>query len=77
METNGDKRPLRRSGYYQHKETGAVVYLQMGETGTGKIDAFVQAGFVYYGPDAPKVEKPAEETPEEKPEEVTPEPKKK
>lgn len=50
METNGDGRPLPKSGLYRQKETGAeVVLLMTPELGTPQIDAFIQAGFVRVG----------------------------
>lgn len=44
---NGKTNP---EGYYVHKETGARVFLSADPgVGTPKIDAFIQAGFVYDG----------------------------
>lgn len=50
METNGDGRPLPKSGLYRQKETGIEQVLHMTpELGTPLIDAFIQAGFVRVG----------------------------
>ena len=47
-ELNGNGNPLRKPGVYEHKETGAKVYLTPDyDLGTAQIDAFVQAGFVW------------------------------
>lgn len=48
IETNGNNKPLHKAGMYEHKESGAKVYLEPNyELGSAQIDAFVQAGFVW------------------------------
>jgi hypothetical protein len=54
LEVNGDKSPLRKSGWYKHRDTGALVELNANAEGTAIIDGFVQVGFVFVG------EKPTE-----------------
>jgi hypothetical protein len=50
METNGDGRPLPKSGLYKQKETGVEQVLFMTpELGTAQIDAFIKAGFERVG----------------------------
>lgn len=50
LETNGDGRPLPKSGLYRQKETGAETVLHMSpELGTSLIDAFIKAGFERVG----------------------------
>ena len=47
-EINGNGRPERKAGVYEHKGTGAKVYLTPDyELGSAQIDAFVQTGFVW------------------------------
>lgn len=45
-EINGNGQPLRESGYYKHKETGAIVELDANPDNTSTLDAFAQVGFV-------------------------------
>lgn len=55
-ELNGNGKQLNKPGSYRHKETGAVVELDMTPgVGTPLIDAYVQVGFVRVE-DEPKVE---------------------
>lgn len=55
METNGDGRPLPKSGLYRQRETGVEQVLHMTpELGTSLIDAFIKAGFERVG-DVPTV----------------------
>lgn len=50
METNGDGRPLPKSGLYRQKETGVEQILTVTPgLGSPMIDAFVKAGFEYVG----------------------------
>lgn len=50
METNGDGRPLPKTGLYRQRETGVEQVLVMTpELGTPLIDAFIKAGFERVG----------------------------
>jgi hypothetical protein len=62
-ETNGNPANETPSGWYQHKETGAVVELiNDPELGTPLTNAYTQAGFVYVGEEDPRRVKQAPAT---------------
>ena len=49
-EENGNS----KDGWYKHKDTGAVIELNVDPTlGSSMIDGFVQVGFVYVGKENP------------------------
>ena len=50
-ETQGDKRPVYPTGFYEHTESGTFIEA----LSTVQADAFVRQGFTYLGKEAPKV----------------------
>lgn len=60
-------KPKNESGYYKHKETGAIVEVRNEEEyGTAQADAFVQVGYVYIGSELPQEAKVEPEVPNKK-----------
>ena len=66
-ETNGDGNPLKRAGFYQHKNGGPYVYVEATpELGTPLLDAYVSAGYVFISEEDPSAKPEVIETPKAK-----------